>query len=60
MDRLARDSPRSDILLVSPKRDDYVWRDVLQHGGYDCLLRPLREDAVLQMIGATVFSLKTS
>ena len=60
MDRLAQGSPRSDILLVSPMRDDFLWRDVLQHGGYDCLIRPLREDAILQMIGTTVFSLKTS
>lgn len=59
MDRLAQGSPRSDILLVSPTRDDYLWRDVLQHGGYDCLTHPLREEAVLQMIDTTVFSLKT-
>jgi DNA-binding NarL/FixJ family response regulator len=54
MDRLAEISPRSCILLVSPVNDDYLWGDVLQHGGYDILIRPLREVAVLHAIDAVV------
>jgi DNA-binding NarL/FixJ family response regulator len=58
IDRLAEISPRSFILLVSPVSDDYLWREVLQRGGYDVLGCPLREKAVLQLIDAAVFSLK--
>jgi len=52
MDRLAAASPRSCILLVSPTNDDYLWGDVVAQGGYDVLLRPLREKAVLHSIDA--------
>lgn len=54
MDRLAVSSPRSCIFLVSPLNDDYLWRDVLQQGGYDVLIRPLREKPVLHSIEAAV------
>lgn len=54
MERLAASSPRSCILLVSPVNDDYLWGDVLQQGGYDVLIRPFREKAVLQSIDAAV------
>lgn len=54
MDRLAANAPKSCILLLSPVKDYYLWRDVLQRGGYDVLLRPLREKAVLLSIDAAV------
>jgi DNA-binding NarL/FixJ family response regulator len=54
MDRLAACSPRSCILLVSPVCDDDLWRSVLQHGGYDVLLRPLRENSALHAIQAVL------
>jgi len=54
MDRLATCSPRSCILLVSPVSDDALWRSVLQHGGYDVLLRPLRESSALHAIQAVL------
>jgi DNA-binding NarL/FixJ family response regulator len=54
MDRLATSSPRSCILLVSPVSDDDLWRSVLQHGGYDVLLRPLRENSTLHAIQAVL------
>lgn len=57
MDRLVEISPQSCILLVSPQRDDFLWQDVMQHGGYDVLACPLREDTVLPAIDAAVFSL---
>ena len=37
MGRLAAISPRTCILLVSPVNIDYLWRDVVQQGGYDVL-----------------------
>ncbi len=54
MDRLAEGSPQSCILLLSPAHNDYLWRDVLQHGGYDVLACPLREAAVLRLVDAAV------
>jgi hypothetical protein len=54
MDRLAVSSPRSCMLLVSPVNYDYLWSDVLQHGGYDILIRPLREGAVLHAVAAAI------
>ena len=50
MERLAACSPRSCILLVSPVSDDDLWRSVLEHGGYDVLRRPLRENSTLHAI----------
>ncbi len=54
MDRLAKNSPRTCILLVSPMTGDDLWRSVLQHGGYDVLLRPLREHSALHAIQAVL------
>ena len=54
MDRLAKCSPRSCIVLVSPVGEDDLWRSVLQHGGYDVLLRPLRENSALHAIQAVL------
>jgi CheY-like chemotaxis protein len=54
MDRLSARSPRSCILLVSPVKNGYLWGDVLQQGGYDVLIGPLRERDVLQSIDAAV------
>jgi two-component system, NtrC family, response regulator HydG len=52
IERLAENSPRSRILLVSPMNDDYLWRDVVQKGGYDVLTSPLREADTLHTISA--------
>lgn len=54
MERLAANSPRSSILLLSPVKDDYLWQEVVQRGGYGVLLRPLHEKAVLRSIDAAV------
>ena len=52
LERLAASSPRSCILLVSPVSDDYLRRDVLQQGGHDVLVRPLREESALYSVQA--------
>lgn len=54
MEGLASRAPRSCVLLISPVNDDYLWNDVLQRGGYDILIRPLREKAVLRSVDAAV------
>jgi DNA-binding response OmpR family regulator len=50
MTRLAESSPHSCIFLVSPTKDDYLWWDVLNHRGFDILIRPLRAEVVLRAI----------
>ena len=52
IERMAASSPRSCILLVSPVSDDYLRRDVLQEGGHDVLVRPLREESALYSVQA--------
>ena len=47
MDRLSASSPRSCILLVSSATGEYLWADILQHGGYGVLPRPLRKQSAL-------------
>jgi DNA-binding NtrC family response regulator len=54
MYRLAACSPQSCILLVSPVSDDHLWQSVLQHGGYDVLIRPLKESATVRTIQAAL------
>ena len=52
IERLAANSPRSCILLVSPVSADYLRRDVLQQGGHDVLVRPLREESAFHSVQA--------
>lgn len=54
VDRLSVSAPRSCVLLISPAKDDYLWGEVVQHGGYNVVSRPLREESVLQVIQAAV------
>ena len=54
MYRLAACSPQSCILLVSPVSDDKLWQSVLQHGGYDVLIRPLKESTTVRTIQAAL------
>jgi DNA-binding NtrC family response regulator len=54
MEGLVEHAPQSCVLLVAPANDDYLWSDVLQRGGYDILVRPLREKAVLRSVDAAV------
>lgn len=54
MDCLAVSLPRSCIVLVSPTKDDNLWWNVLNHGGFDVLIRPLREEHVLRLIETAV------
>jgi DNA-binding response OmpR family regulator len=54
MYRLAACSPQSCILLVSPVSDDDLWQSVLQHGGVDVLIRPLKESTTVRTIQAAL------
>ena len=37
-------------ILLSRVADDYLWNEVIRHGGYDVLSTPLREEEVLRAI----------
>ena len=52
IERLSEGSPRSRILLVSPVSDQYLWRAVVEQGGFDILISPLRDNDVLQLMNA--------
>ena len=54
MDCLSACSPRSHIVLISPVRDDYLRRDVIQQGGHEVLVRPLREESALHALQAVL------
>jgi hypothetical protein len=54
MYRLARCTPQSCILLVSPVSGDDLWVSVLEHGGYDVLIRPLKENTAVRTIQAAL------
>ena len=44
------DSPTTQcIILLSDISDPYLWRELVQHGGFDILARPLDRHEVLQM-----------
>ncbi|MCU1328884.1 MAG: response regulator receiver protein [Bryobacterales bacterium] len=48
--RMKERAPRSCVLLISPVSDDYLWREVLRHGGYDVIPRPLQTETVSHLL----------
>ena len=48
--KLAKAAPSACILLASPVADEYLWQEVVLHGGYDVLKKPLKEEAVAHAI----------
>jgi len=50
--RLASASPRSRVALVSPASTEDLWSDVFGLGGHSVLICPLREPAVVSLMGA--------
>jgi DNA-binding NtrC family response regulator len=45
---LASSPQRTCVILISRVVDDYLWNEVAQRGGYDVLLKPLREEDVVR------------
>jgi len=43
MTTYAAESSRACVLLVSNVVEDYLWNEVVSHGGYDVLSKPLRQ-----------------
>jgi len=50
VERFASSSHRPCVLLVSRVVDDYLWNEVVRHGGYDVLSKPLREQDLVRSI----------
>jgi CheY-like chemotaxis protein len=48
--RIVESSPRSCFLLASRVSDEYLWREVVMHGGYDVVAKPLENDVVIQAL----------
>jgi len=48
--KIVESSPKSCFLLASRVSDEYLWREVVAHGGYDVVVKPLEEDAVTQTL----------
>jgi DNA-binding NtrC family response regulator len=47
---LARVAPKSCVVLVSAVNDEYLWQEVVQHGGFDVIIKPFRSDQIRRRI----------
>ena len=52
LDRILAACPGARVLLLSPVNDTFLWREVVQRGGYDVLSTPLKEKSVIQIINS--------
>jgi DNA-binding NtrC family response regulator len=50
MAKIVESSPRICFLLTSRVSDEYLWREVAMHGGYDVVAKPLEQDAVERIL----------
>ena len=48
--KIVEKSPRVCFLLTSRVNDEYLWREVVMHGGYDILVKPLDQNLVVQTL----------
>jgi len=47
---IVQTSPRICFLLTSRVDDEYLWREVVTHGGYDIVAKPLEDQVVMQKL----------
>jgi CheY-like chemotaxis protein len=57
--RIVESSPRSCFLLTSRVSDEYLWREVVMHGGYDVVAKPLADRIVIQSLQRAWYYWKT-
>jgi|HubBroStandDraft_5_1064220.scaffolds.fasta_scaffold105958_2 DNA-binding NtrC family response regulator len=50
VETLARAAQPACVILMSGVTDDYLWQELVSHGGYDVLAKPLRNDSVVRVI----------
>ena len=48
--RIVERSPQICFLLTSRVNDEYLWRELVTHGGYDILAKPLADATVMQAL----------
>jgi CheY-like chemotaxis protein len=48
--RIVGSSPRTCFLLTSSVSDEFLWREVVMHGGYDVVTKPLEDSVVTQIL----------
>ena len=47
---LAKIAPESCSVLISAVNDEYLWREVIQRGGFDVISKPLKPDQLRRRI----------
>jgi len=47
---LASQPHRPCVILASTVSDDYLWKELIRHGGYDVLAKPLRAEDVARVV----------
>ena len=50
MKALATSRRNACVILLSNVSDQYLWEEVVQHGGFDLLARPFRKEQVLSTL----------
>jgi FixJ family two-component response regulator len=50
MKALATSRRNACVILLSNVSDQYLWEEVVQHGGFDLLTRPFRKEQVLSTL----------
>jgi FixJ family two-component response regulator len=50
MQRLVKSRRGACVVLLSNVSDQYLWDEVVQHGGFDLLARPFRREQVLSTL----------
>jgi DNA-binding NtrC family response regulator len=48
---LAAHTPAPSVILASPVLDSYLFSEVVHHGGYDVISKPLQLDELRRMLG---------
>jgi CheY-like chemotaxis protein len=53
--RIVESSSRTCFLLTSRVSDEYLWREVVMHGGYDVVAKPLADSVVSQTLQRALY-----
>ena len=53
-------APGSCVILASAVNDEYLWREVIQRGGYDVLKKPLQLEQATHSLGQAALYYKAS
>ena len=50
LDILVAHAAGACVILISHAKDDYLWQEVVQRGGYDVITKPFRQELVVRSI----------